>query len=99
MKLVKIDFGAEVRPLENLMPRGPNYYEVDCPFCGTSNLVQTRKFHQGVRCNLPSCRAMLYYCMKTATKDMLPTCETIMFHGLRGRAGSISTDAEKGGEA
>jgi hypothetical protein len=97
MKLVKLDFGAEVRRLENFTPHGSNYYEVECPFCGASNIVQTRNFHKGVRCRTPDCQAMLYYCMKNATKDKLPKNETIMFHGLRGRAGSIQMAQNKGG--
>lgn len=68
------------------MPRGRGeFYEVDCPFCGTNQIVQTRKFHQGVRCHNVECRAMLYYSTKTATRDMLPQELTIVVHGLRTR--------------
>ena len=84
-KLVKLDFGAEVRPLEMYVPRCGGDYEVDCPFCGTNQLVQSRKFHQGVRCNNPACRAMLQYCTHDATRDMMPKNQTIILHGLRTR--------------
>lgn len=94
MSMVKVDFGAETRPLERYMPRGNGeWYEVDCPFCGRNQLVQTRKFHQGVRCDSPNCRAMLRYGEKDATRDLLPKELTIMVHGLRTRIGW-----EKGGE-
>lgn len=82
--LVKIDFGAEKRPLEQFTPRGRGeFYEVDCPFCNSNQIVQTRKFHQGIRCNNPNCRAMLYYPTKNATRDLLPKNETVLVHGLR----------------
>lgn len=88
MNLVKLDFGAERRRLERFMPRGKGeFYEVDCPFCETNQLVQTRKFHQGVRCHNPDCRAMLRYCSGDATRDMLPRDQTIVVHGLRTRVG------------
>ena len=84
MKLVRLDFGAEKRPIERFMPRGKGeFYEVDCPFCDTNQLVQTRKFRQGIRCRNPDCRAMLYYPMHNATRDMLPANETVLVHGLR----------------
>lgn len=88
MSMVKLDFGAEVRPLERYMPRGRGeWYEVDCPFCETNQLVQTRKFHQGVRCHNEACRAMLNYCTKDATRDLLPREETVMVDGMRTRVG------------
>jgi phage terminase large subunit GpA-like protein len=88
MSMVKVDFGAETRPLERYMPRGKGeWYEVDCPFCGQNQLVQTRKFHQGVRCQVKECRAMLYFCTHQATRDMLPREHTVMIHGLRTRIG------------
>lgn len=84
--MVKLDFGAETRPLERYMPRGKGeWYEVDCPFCGRNQLVQTRKFHQGVRCDSPDCRAMLRFCTHDATRDLLPRELTVMVHGLRTR--------------
>ena len=86
MNMVRLDFGAEKLPMELFMPRGRGeFYEVDCPFCGTNQIVQTRKFHQGVRCHNVECRAMLYYPTKTATRDMLPRELTIVVHGLRTR--------------
>lgn len=88
MSMVKLDFGAEARRLERFTPRGDGeWYEVDCPFCGTNQLVQTRKFHQGVRCQDMECRAMLRFCTHDATRDMLPREQTIMHHGLRTRIG------------
>ncbi len=88
MSMVKIDFGAETRPLERYVPRGKGeWYEVDCPFCGRNQLVQTRKFNQGVRCQGGECRAMLYFCTHEATRDMLPVERTAMVHGLRTRIG------------
>lgn len=93
MKLVKLDIGAERRPLELLKPFGCGYYEVECPFCGVHNMVQTRKFHQGVRCRTLDCQAVLYYCMKNATKDKLPPNETIIVHGLRARAAAFHGEA------
>ena len=86
MSMVKLDYGAEVRPLERYMPRGRGeLYEVDCPFCETNQLVQTRKFHQGVRCHNDKCRAMLRYPSHDATRDMMPLELTVMRHGLRTR--------------
>ena len=88
MSMVRLDFGAEVRPLERYMPRGKGeFYEVDCPFCERNQLVQTRKFHQGVRCANPDCRAMLRFCLGEATRDLLPRNQTIVVHGLRTRIG------------
>lgn len=86
MSMVKLDFGAEVRPLEAYMPRWRGeFYEVDCPFCETNQLLQTRKFHQGVRCKNPQCRAKLRYCTHDATRDMMPRHLTRMVCGLRTR--------------
>ncbi|MBR4614868.1 MAG: hypothetical protein IKO55_04625 [Kiritimatiellae bacterium] len=85
--MLKLDFGAEARPLERYTPRGVGYYEVDCPFCETNQLVQTRKFHQGVRCVNAGCRAMLRFCTRDATRDLLPANETVIVHGLRTRIG------------
>lgn len=88
MSMVRLDFGAEVRPLERYTPRGKGeFYEVDCPFCGRNQIVQTRKFHQGVRCDNADCRAMLRFCMGEATRDMLPREQTVVVHGLRTRLG------------
>ncbi len=88
MKLARLDFGAEARPLERYMPRGKGeFYEVDCPFCELNQIFQTRKFHQGVRCHNPDCRAMLRFCLGDATRDMLPRDQTIVVHGLRTRIG------------
>ncbi len=95
MSMVKLDFGAETRPLERYMPREKGeFYEVDCPFCNTNQLVQTRKFHQGVRCHNPECRAMLRYCTHDATRDLLPRDQTIVVHGLRTRIGWENGGAE-----
>lgn len=88
-QLVKLDFGAEVRPLKNYRPINERFYEVECPFCGTNNLVYTRDFLAGVRCDLPECQAMLCQPPDAATKDLLPKSETVVIHGLRGRAGSL----------
>ena len=97
MSMVKLDFGAETRRLERFTPRGRGeWYEVDCPFCGTNQLVQTRKFHQGVRCLDKECRAMLRYCTGDATRDMLPRELTVMVHGLRTRI-ALGFEPEKGG--
>ena len=87
MSWVKLDYGAEVRQLELYMPRGPRseWYEVDCPFCGMNQLVQTRKFHQGVRCHNPGCRAMLRGGSWDGTRDMMPEELTVIRHGLRTR--------------
>ena len=88
MKMVKLDFGAERRRLERFMPRGKGeFYEVDCPFCDTNQLVQTRKFHQGIRCNNPECRAMLKLPTTDATRDMMPKANTVLVHGLRTQIG------------
>lgn len=98
MSMVKLDYGAEVRQLERYMPRGRGeWYEVDCPFCETNQLVQTRKFHQGVRCKNPECRAMLNYCTHDATRDLLPKNQTVVWHGLRGRAGIDGLEASAEG--
>lgn len=72
--------------MERYMPRGRGeFYEVDCPFCDTNQTVQTRKFHQGVRCH--GCKAMLRFCTHDATQDMLPKELTVLVHGLRTRIG------------
>lgn len=94
MSLVKLEFGAKKVRLEKFIPRGKGqFYEVDCPFCETNQCVQTRKFHQGIRCINPRCQAMLYFPTKTATQDMLPRELTIMVHGMRTR---IDWEAEGG---
>lgn len=83
MKLVKLDYGAEVRDLDSFRPFGKYYYEVECPFCGLLNIVYYRNFRRGVRCGITDCRAMLYLPTRTATRDMLPKNETVLVHGLR----------------
>ena len=84
MKLVKIDYGAESRELEIYAPIGSGYYEVECPFCQRRNLVYYRNFARGVRCSNMECRAMLYYPLHSATRDLLPKNETVVVHdGLR----------------
>lgn len=84
MKLVKLDFGAESRELEIYAPIGNGYYEVECPFCQRRNLVYYRNFARGVRCRNMECRAMLYYPLHRATRDLLPKNETVLVHdGLR----------------
>lgn len=92
MKLVKLEIGAPTRQLERYTPRGKGeYYEVDCPFCGRNQMVQTRKFHQGVRCANPECRAMMCYCTHDATRDMVPRNEVVMWHGQRTWVGAETT--------
>lgn len=84
MKLVPLDFGAEKRDIEIYAPLGSgSYYEVECPFCQRRNLVYYRNFCRGVRCCSTECRAMLYYPLHIATKDLLPKNETVLVHGLR----------------
>lgn len=100
MSMVKLDYGAEVRKLERYMPRGHygEYYEVDCPFCETNQLVQTRKFHQGVRCQKPDCRAMLRAGLWDATRDLMPKELTVMRHGMRTRCDLDESQDWSGGE-
>ena len=86
-RLVKLDFGAEVRPLEIFRPLSVEYDDVHCPFCGRQQLVHHRRFFQGVRCKNDGCRAMLNYCTKDATRDLLPREETVMVDGMRTRVG------------
>ena len=83
MKLVKLDYGAERRELVSFRPFGKEYYEIECPFCGRTNLAYYRNFARGIRCDNKSCRAMLYYPMHNATRDMLPANEAVLVHGLR----------------
>ena len=84
MKLVPLDFGAEKRDIEIYAPLGSgSYYEVECPFCQRRNLVYYRNFCRGMRCGNSECRAMLYYPLHIATKDLLPRNETVLVHGLR----------------
>lgn len=85
MKLFKLDFGAETRDLEVFGPAGHSgqYYDVECPFCKTRNLVYYRNFAKGVRCRRQTCRAFLYYPMHNATQDLLPKDETVLIKGLR----------------
>ena len=84
MKLVPLDFGAEKRDIEIYAPLGSgSYYEVECPFCQRRNLVYYRNFCRGVRCRNTECRAMLYYPLHIATRDLLPKNETVLVHGLR----------------
>lgn len=84
MKLVPLDFGAERRDIEICAPLGSgSYYEVECPFCQRRNLVYYRNFCRGVRCGNSECRAMLYYPLHIATKDLLPKNETVLVHGQR----------------
>ena len=81
MRLIKLDYGAEVRPLEKCTHIG-QYYEVMCPFCGKTNMVYWRNFCAGVRCKKEECRAMLRRPTHDATRDMLPKQETILRHGM-----------------
>lgn len=84
MKLVPLDFGAEKRNIEIYAPLGnSSYYDVECPFCQRRNLVYYRNFCRGVRCGNSECRAMLYYPLHIATKNLLPKNETVLVHGLR----------------
>lgn len=85
MKLLKLDFGAERRPLEIFAPLGKQYYDVECPFCGRRSLVYFRNFSAGFRCHNTDCRAMLRFPTKDATRDLLPANETKIVHGLRTR--------------
>ena len=89
MKLVKLDFGAEVRPLTKFDRRhGGQYYTVECPFCGRVNEIFHRNFCAGARCKSLDCRALLRLPTHDATRDMLPRSETILRHGLITRPGA-----------
>ena len=89
VRLVKLDYGAEVRPLEQYAPFG-RYYDVHCPFCGTDNAIYYRNFCAGARCHNQNCRAMLRLPTHDATRDMLPKEETILRDGLITRPAAAS---------
>ena len=91
MKLVKLDYGAEVRPLTKYdRSRGGQYHTVECPFCGRVNEISHRNFCAGARCKSLDCRALLRLPAHDATRDMLPRSETILRHGLITRPGAAA---------
>ena len=100
VKLVKLDYGAEVRPLTKFDRRhGGQYHTVECPFCGRLNEIFHRNFCAGARCKNSDCKALLRLPTHDATRDMLPKSETILRHGLITRQGAQGKGWEEWKEA